>query len=68
MMDQEKLLKEYENKGYDAYVELLCQNNCPPRAGECPARFMKEGAQRTAYIKGWCRAQREYQQDKKETG
>lgn len=50
--------KDYEQLGYDHWVELWCQNGWTPTASECPARWMS-GSARSDYIRGWVRAKQE---------
>lgn len=52
-------MNEYEQKGYDAWIELWCQYGRRPSAGECPARWMSDGPERSSYIRGWKKAQTE---------
>lgn len=53
--------KNYEQEGYDAWIELWIQYEYSPTAGQCPARYMQEGAKRSAYLKGWIKAKKEYE-------
>ena len=52
---------EWEQKGYDAWVELWIQYECSPSATQCPARHMKEGPARSEFIHGWSDARREHE-------
>lgn len=53
-------LAEWEQKGYDAWIELWAQFERSPSVSQCPARWMEDGEQRQAYIRGWVRAKNEF--------
>lgn len=52
-------MNEFEQKGYNDWIEIWCRNNCSPSASECPARYMEEGEERSNYIRGWNKAKKE---------
>lgn len=52
--------QEWEQKGYDAWIELWTQLECCPTVSSCPARWMEDGEHRQAYIRGWVRAKNEF--------
>jgi hypothetical protein len=61
--EQSKPLADFEQKGYDAWMALWLQYGYAPNATLCPARWMQEGSpERAAFITGWSRAKREYQE------
>jgi hypothetical protein len=50
----------WEQKGYDAWLDLWIAHNCTPTAGQCPAKWMKpESQERAEFIKGWNKAKNE---------
>jgi len=52
----------WEQKGYDAFVQLWADHGTFPTASDCPARYMKEGSdERRAFIRGWNKAKTEAQ-------
>lgn len=56
-----ELWAEYEKKGYDCWLELWIQEGCAPRAGACPARYLKaDSIERQAFIRGWAKADKEH--------
>lgn len=53
-------MNEWEQKGYDAFVEFWIQNGYKPSVSDCPARYMQEGSdERRAFILGWNKAREE---------
>lgn len=52
-------MRDFEKIGYDAWVELWCENGYSPSASQCGARYMPDGPNRSAYVKGWVRAKNE---------
>ena len=54
MTEDEK--KEFEQKGYDAWIELWIEYERSPNASMCPAKYMTDPEKRSAYIRGWNRA------------
>ena len=58
---ENELWVEYEKKGYDSWIELWCLEGCSPRAGACPARYLKaDSIERRAFIRGWSKADKEH--------
>lgn len=53
-------MTEWEQQGYDAWIELWLKYECEPRASLCPARYMSDADKRSAYLRGWRRAKKEY--------
>ena len=49
----------YEQKGYQAWIELWIELGHEPQAGECPARWLSRSEKRSAFIRGWIKAKRE---------
>ena len=61
---ENELWVEYEKKGYDSWIELWCLEGCSPRAGACPARYLKaDSIERRAFIRGWSKADKEHKGD-----
>lgn len=52
-------LTEFEQKGYDSFMELWVSEECIPNASRCQARYIRDEPARAAFIKGWNRAKRE---------
>lgn len=50
----------FRQKGYDAWLELWTAYSSTPTASQCPARYMKDGLDKTAFIKGWNQALNEF--------
>lgn len=50
---------EFERRGYDSWIEVWTQYGYTPTVRDCPARYMKDGPLRDAFIRGWNRARRE---------
>lgn len=51
---------DWEQQGYDSFVELWTIHNTIPTASQCPARWMQEGSdERRAFIRGWNKAKSE---------
>jgi hypothetical protein len=57
-----ELLDALEQQAYDTWIKWWCESGCVPTLTSCPARYM-EGERRTAYLKGWNRALREFRGD-----
>lgn len=53
---QALIAAEWEQKGYDEFLNYWVENGCAPTASKCPARYMSSGPQRDAFLKGWRRA------------
>lgn len=54
-------MSEWEQKGYDHFIELCVQFGRQPSASECPARYMENGSEnRSEYLKGWLKAREEW--------
>lgn len=54
-------MTENEQKGYNAWIELWAETGYAPGVHECPARWMREGPERSEFLRGWGRAKRENQ-------
>lgn len=52
-------MNKWQQKGYDAFIELWVQFGYKPSAHECPARYMKSGIERSDFIRGWNKAKEE---------
>jgi hypothetical protein len=52
---------EWEQKGYDAWIEYWTHYGFTPTASNCPARSLKEGPERAQYIRGWVKAKNEHE-------
>lgn len=51
-------MTEWQQKGYDAWVELGVTNGYAPSAWECPARWLKsDSTEGFEFISGWNTAQ-----------
>lgn len=56
-----KTRTEWQQRGYDAWLEMWIVEGCTPTVGQCPARYMPEGPNRSEYIHGWVEAKREHE-------
>lgn len=52
-------MKDLEQKGYEAFIELWTLQGRYPTASQCPARYMKDEEGRREYLRGWRRAANE---------
>jgi len=52
----EPFKEEYEQKGYDAWIEQWIIWGYSPPVSSCPARYMQDGYKRSAYLRGWRKA------------
>jgi hypothetical protein len=53
-------MTDFEQLGYNAWIEYWTDNGYSPSASVCPARYMKEGEDRSAVLRGWIRAKDEH--------
>lgn len=57
-------MNEWQQKGYDAWIEKWIALGCSPTATDCPARWMKadtdeQERKRADYLSGWNKAKSE---------
>lgn len=53
-------MNEWQQKGYDAWLEIWIDQGITPTASQCPARYLAQGSQERAdYISGWNKAKEE---------
>jgi len=57
--NKEPFKEEYEQKGYDDWVESWTNCGFAPPLSSCPARYMQDGYKRSAYLRGWRKAMNE---------
>lgn len=53
--------RDYEQEGYDAFIDIWCREGCKPRAMQCPGlyQFAEGSDERRDYLRGWAKARDE---------